>query len=55
MKSPQPQQIVAATMEKDFTAPAENRPAFLYLPGDVIYYNAEFIASRASPRSPAPG
>lgn len=41
VKSPQPQQIVAATMEKDFTAPAGGRPAFLYLLGDVIYYNGE--------------
>ncbi len=41
VKSPQPQQIVAATMEKDFTAAAGDRPEFLYLLGDVIYYNGE--------------
>jgi hypothetical protein len=41
VKSPQSQHIVATTMEKDFTAPAGDRPAFLYLLGDVIYYNGE--------------
>jgi acid phosphatase type 7 len=41
VKSPQPQHIVAVAMERDFTAPAGDRPSFLYLLGDVIYFHGE--------------
>jgi acid phosphatase type 7 len=41
VKSPQPQHIVAAAMEKDFKAPAADRPSFLYLLGDIIYFHGE--------------
>jgi 3',5'-cyclic AMP phosphodiesterase CpdA len=41
VKSPQPQQIVADTMGRDFTAAPADRPALLYLLGDVVYYNGE--------------
>lgn len=37
VKSPQPQQIVATTMEKDMADGAA--PSFLYHLGDVVYYN----------------
>lgn len=43
VKAPQPQQIVADTMTKDITTgPAGAAvPSFLYLLGDVIYFNGE--------------
>lgn len=43
IKAPQPQQIVADTMTRDITAAPAGTPVplFLYLLGDVIYFNGE--------------
>jgi len=41
VQHPEPQQIVAMKMEDDFAPGSTAVPAFLYILGDLIYYNGE--------------
>jgi acid phosphatase type 7 len=41
VQHPEPQQIVAMKMEDDFAPGSKGVPSFLYILGDLIYYNGE--------------
>ena len=41
IKDPIPQSIVIRKMEEQLAAPHADRPAFFYIPGDVVYFNGQ--------------